>query len=124
AERRGGGSPHWPPLPVQYADYTLWQRALLGSEDDPTSLLAEQVGFWRRTLAGLPEQLDLPTDRPRPAVASRAGGTLSIQVPASVHAGLAGLARNHNATLFMVVHTALAVLLARLSGTRDIAIGT
>ncbi|MEV6062150.1 amino acid adenylation domain-containing protein [Nocardia asteroides] len=124
AERRGGGAPHWPPLPVQYADYTLWQRELLGSEDDPTSLLAEQVGFWRRTLAGLPEQLDLPTDRPRPAVAGRAGGTLSVQVPASVHAGLAGLARNHNATLFMVVHTALAVLLARLSGTRDIAIGT
>ncbi|WP_342801597.1 amino acid adenylation domain-containing protein [Nocardia sp. No.11] len=124
AERRGGGAPHWPPLPVQYVDYTLWQRALLGVETDPSSLLAAQVAFWRRTLAGLPEQLELPTDRPRPAVASRAGGTLSVQVPASVHAGLAALARDHNATLFMVVHTALALLLARLSGTRDIAIGT
>ncbi|MFE1593317.1 amino acid adenylation domain-containing protein [Nocardia sp. NPDC058705] len=124
AERRGGGAPHWPPLPVQYVDYTLWQRELLGAETDPDSLLAAQLAFWDATLSGLPEQLELPTDRPRPAVSSRAGGTLSIQVPASVHAGLSALARVHNATLFMVVHTALAVLLARLSGTRDIAIGT
>ncbi|MFE7722813.1 amino acid adenylation domain-containing protein [Nocardia rhizosphaerihabitans] len=124
AERRGGGAPQWPPLPVQYVDYTLWQRELLGDENDPQSLLAAQVAFWRRTLSGLPEQLELPADRPRPAVASRAGGMLRIQVPASVHAGLAALAREHNATLFMVVHTALALLLARLSGTRDIAVGT
>ncbi|MFD3507485.1 amino acid adenylation domain-containing protein [Nocardia sp. NPDC058666] len=124
AERRGGGAPDWPPLPVQYADYTLWQRELLGAEHDPDSVLARQLDFWRTTLSGLPEQLELPTDRPRPAVASRAGGMLSIPVPASIHGGLATLARQHNATLFMVVHTALAVLLARLSGTRDIAIGT
>ncbi|MFC6009764.1 amino acid adenylation domain-containing protein [Nocardia lasii] len=124
AERRGGGAPHWTPLPVQYADYTLWQRELLGAEHDEDSLLAGQLAFWRRTLSGLPEQLDLPTDRPRPAVSSRHGGKLSIQVPASVHEGLTALARGHNATLFMVVHTALAVLLARLSSTRDIAIGT
>ncbi|TCJ94269.1 non-ribosomal peptide synthetase [Nocardia alba] len=124
AERRGGGAPQWPPLPVQYVDYTLWQRELLGAEQDPSSLLAAQVAFWRDTLSGLPEQLELPTDRPRPAVSSRAGGSLSVQVPASVHAGLSALAREHNATLFMVVHTALAMLLARLSGTRDIAIGT
>ncbi|MFC8383116.1 amino acid adenylation domain-containing protein [Nocardia sp. NPDC057272] len=124
AERRGGGAPQWPPLPVQYVDYTLWQRELLGAEHDPDSLLAAQLAFWRKTLSGLPEQLELPTDRPRPAVSSRAGGSLSVQVPASVHAGLSALAREHNATLFMVVHTALAMLLARLSGTRDIAIGT
>ncbi|MEU4706191.1 amino acid adenylation domain-containing protein [Nocardia salmonicida] len=124
AERRGGGAPQWPPLPVQYVDYTLWQRELLGVEHDPSSLLAAQLAFWRKTLSGLPEQLELPTDRPRPVVSSRAGGSLSIQVPASVHAGLSALAREHNATLFMVVHTALAMLLARLSGTRDIAIGT
>ncbi|MFD6397978.1 amino acid adenylation domain-containing protein [Nocardia sp. NPDC060249] len=124
AERRGGGAPQWPPLPVQYVDYTLWQRELLGAENDPDSLLAAQVAFWRKTLSGLPEQLELPTDRPRPAVSSRAGGSLNVQVPASVHAGLSALAREHNATLFMVVHTALAMLLARLSGTRDIAIGT
>ncbi|MFD4460555.1 amino acid adenylation domain-containing protein [Nocardia sp. NPDC058480] len=124
AERRGGGAPQWPPLPVQYVDYTLWQRELLGAENDPDSLLAAQVAFWRKTLSGLPEQLELPTDRPRPAVSNRTGGSLSVQVPASVHAGLSALAREHNATLFMVVHTALAMLLARLSGTRDIAIGT
>ncbi|WP_410874022.1 amino acid adenylation domain-containing protein [Nocardia sp. A7] len=124
AERRGGGAPQWPPLPVQYVDYTLWQRELLGVENDPDSLLAAQLAFWRKTLSGLPEQLELPADRPRPVVSSRAGGSLSVQVPASVHAGLSVLAREHNATLFMVVHTALAMLLARLSGTRDIAIGT
>ncbi|MEV0433878.1 amino acid adenylation domain-containing protein [Nocardia sp. NPDC050413] len=124
AERRGGGAPQWPPLPVQYADYTLWQRELLGREDDPHSLLATQMAFWRDTLAGLPEQLELPADRPRPAVASHEGDLHHIHVPASVHAGLQNLAREHNATVFMVVHTALALLLARLSGTRDIAIGT
>ncbi|MGW5572416.1 amino acid adenylation domain-containing protein [Nocardia thailandica] len=124
AERHAGDAPQWAPLPVQYADYTLWQRELLGAEDDPASLLTAQVEFWRATLSGLPEQLDLPADRPRPAVATRAGDTLTVEVPAPLHEALAVLARDHNATLFMVVHAALTVLLARLSGTRDIAVGT
>ncbi|WP_157115174.1 condensation domain-containing protein, partial [Nocardia niwae] len=119
-----GGAPQWPALEVQYADYTLWQREILGDESDPASVLAAQVGYWREVLAGLPEQVDLPADRARPAVSSYHGATLGFEIDAGVHAGLSRLAQEHNATVFMVVHAALAVLLARLSGSRDVAVGT
>ncbi|WP_194819698.1 non-ribosomal peptide synthetase [Nocardia sp. XZ_19_385] len=124
AARTKDEAPQWDPLPVQYADYALWQRELLGSEDDPASVAAEQVAYWRSALADLPDQLELPRDRPRPAVQSYAGDRVELRVDPATHAALAELARAEGATLFMVVHTALAVLLARLSGTDDIAIGT
>ncbi|MFX0580696.1 amino acid adenylation domain-containing protein [Nocardia nepalensis] len=117
-------SVRWQPLEVQYADYAIWQRAVLGAQDDPESLLAQQIAFWRTELAGLPEQLALPTDRPRPAVLSSRGAVVAFEIDAEVHAALERLARSHNSTLFMVVHAALAVLLSRLAGTTDIAIGT
>ncbi|MFE3542443.1 amino acid adenylation domain-containing protein [Nocardia sp. NPDC059177] len=122
--RSAGSAPEWTPLAVQYADYALWQRALLGSEDDPRSLASAQLDYWRTALAGLPDQLDLPADRPRPAVQSFAGGRVSIEIDAATHRALVALARRQGATLFMVVHTALAVTLARLAGTDDLAIGT
>ena len=122
--RTGGSAPTWTPLPVQYADFALWQRAVLGSDADPASLAGQQVSYWRQALAGLPDELNLPADRVRPAVPSFVGGRCDIPIDAPLHAALLLLAREHNATLFMVVHAALAVLLARLSGTDDIAIGT
>lgn len=122
---RGGETPAWTPLPVQYADFALWQREVLGSEDDPpASLISQQLGYWKSALAGLPDQLELPTDHPRPPVQSYAGGRAEVLVDADDHKALVELARATNTTLFMVVHTALAVLLARMSGTNDIAIGT
>ncbi|WP_280234118.1 non-ribosomal peptide synthetase, partial [Nocardia cyriacigeorgica] len=124
AARVAGAAPSWAPLRVQYADYALWQRAVLGDESDPESVAARQIGFWREQLAGLPDVLELPADRPRPAVASMAGGRVEVAIDADTHAGLVDLARGHNATLFMVVHTAFAVLLSRLSGSGDIAVGT
>ncbi|MBY6568212.1 non-ribosomal peptide synthase/polyketide synthase, partial [Rhodococcus sp. BP-154] len=122
--RVNGESPYWEPLPVQYADYTLWQRALLGDEDDPASVMSSQLAFWSRELADLPDLLPLPIDRPRPPQQSVLGATTEFEIPSDLRHALAQLASEHDATLFMVVHSALALLLSRLSGTDDIAIGT
>ncbi|WP_233225362.1 non-ribosomal peptide synthase/polyketide synthase [Nocardia sp. MDA0666] len=116
--------PGWSPLPVQYADYALWQKRLLGAEDDAESVAARQIAFWRETLAGLPDQLDLPTDRPRPARQSLHGRRVAFAVDAELHRRLAGLGRGAGATVFMVVHAAFAAVLARLCDTGDIAVGT
>ncbi|MFC4604943.1 amino acid adenylation domain-containing protein, partial [Rhodococcus kronopolitis] len=123
AARAAGQQPIWTPLPVQYADFALWQRAALGSEDDAASTIARQLAYWTDALDGLPTQLDLPADRPRPAVASNRGVNYGFPLTPELVAGIDGLARDLGATPFMVVHAALAVLLARLSGTTDIAIG-
>uniref|UniRef100_UPI002454DD97 non-ribosomal peptide synthetase n=1 Tax=Nocardia carnea TaxID=37328 RepID=UPI002454DD97 len=124
AARATGEAPAWAPLPVQYADYSIWQRAVLGDESDPESSAARQIEYWRSALAGIPDQLDLPMDRPRPAVQSFAGGRVELRIDAEVHAGLLRVAQRQHATLFMVVHSALAVLLSRLSGSDDITVGT
>ncbi len=76
--RTNGQAPTWTPLPVQYADYALWQREVLGSEDDPQSIIAQQITYWAQALDGVPEQLNLPGDRARPAVFSGQGGNIRI----------------------------------------------
>ena len=113
-----------PPLPVQYADFTLWQYDVLGREDDPDSAIARQLAFWTQTLKGLPDQLDLPTDRPRPAVSSHRGDSVAVNIDLALHARLLALARENQASLFMVLHAGLAALLTRLGAGTDIPIGS
>ena len=115
AARVQGAEPQWSALPVQYADYTLWQQQLLGSESDLESPLGGQIAFWTKALEGLPEQL-IATDWPRPALASYRGETVPLQISAELHGGLLGLAREHQASLFMVLHAGVAALLTRLGG--------
>ncbi|MGH3873021.1 MAG: amino acid adenylation domain-containing protein [Pseudonocardiaceae bacterium] len=124
AARCRGEEPGWAPLPVQYADYTLWQHRLLGDQADPDSLFATQLAYWTDTLSGLPEQLQLPTDRPRPARASYRGGLVTVALDAGLHQGLRELARRGGASVFMVLQAGLAALLHRLGAGDDVAVGS
>ena len=121
--RRQGVAPQWAPLAVQYVDYTLWQRAQLGDLDDSHSPIAAQLGYWQEALAGMPERLDLPTDRPYPPVADYRGASVAIDWPAELQQQIRLLARADNATTFMVIQAALAVLLAKVSASSDVAVG-
>ncbi len=122
--RSKGRAPDWEPLPVQYVDYTLWQAELLGQADDPGSVLAGQLAFWAKELAGAPECLSLPTDRPRPPVATYRGDAVPFATSAELHARLIALAQANEATLFMVLHAALAVLLSKHGAGQDIPVGS
>ncbi len=123
ASRCAGQPPDWAPLAVQYVDYTLWQRRQFGDLDDSDSPIAAQLAYWEQALAGLPERLQLPTDRPYPPVADRRGATATVYWPAQLQHQIARVAREHNATSFMVVQAALAVLLSKLSASSDVAVG-
>ncbi|MER7370943.1 condensation domain-containing protein, partial [Nonomuraea wenchangensis] len=119
--RAGGRAPDWTPLPVQYADYALWQRELLGDLDDPAGRPAKELAYWRRALDGLPPELPLPVDRPFPDEPGRRGATVDFDLPLDAIDELAG---RHGCTPFMVLHAAVAALLTRLGAGTDIVLGT
>ncbi|HEY1352146.1 MAG TPA: amino acid adenylation domain-containing protein [Ktedonobacteraceae bacterium] len=106
-----------PDLPIQYADVACWQRQQ-GLEPD------EQLTYWKQRLAQAPARLDLPTDRPRPAVQSLQGARLTFTLPAALAEALQQLCRREGVTLFMLLLTAWQILLFRLSGQQDLVIGT
>jgi amino acid adenylation domain-containing protein len=114
-----GRSALLPELPVQYADFSVWQRQWLSGD-----VLAGEVSYWRRQLAGVPPVLELPTDCPRPAVQSFRGAVEDLSLPKEIHASLVRLARSEGATLFMVLLAAFQTLLSRYSGQEDLAVGS
>ncbi|MBL3645454.1 amino acid adenylation domain-containing protein [Bacillus sp. RHFB] len=122
--RSKGEEPNLHPLPVQYADYALWQESLLGSEGDESSLAIEQMEYWKETLANLPDQLELPTDYPRPLEASYRGETVDFSINPEMHRRLLDLARDNGVSLFMVLQSGLSALLTRLGAGNDIPIGS
>ncbi|HYC62720.1 MAG TPA: amino acid adenylation domain-containing protein [Thermoanaerobaculia bacterium] len=111
-------------LPLQYADYTLRQRARLGDEHDPNSVIAKQLAFWRDALRGIPEELALPVDRARPLAATHRGATVPLRIDRELRDAVKQLALRSNASVFMVLQAALAALLSRLGCGTDIPIGT
>nr|AIS85472.1 siderophore 2,3-dihydroxybenzoate-glycine-threonine trimeric ester bacillibactin synthetase [Verrucosispora sp. MS100047] len=124
AARRAGRAPDWMPLPVQYADYALWQRAVLGDRDDQDSTHHADLRYWRQALAGLPEETGLPLDRPRPAVADHRGDAVAVRIDPEVARRVREVAREQRCTAFMVLQAALALTLRRFGAGTDIAIGT
>ncbi|MFL6336447.1 MAG: amino acid adenylation domain-containing protein, partial [Pyrinomonadaceae bacterium] len=114
-----GRPPALPELPVQYADYAVWQREWLRGE-----ALEAQLSYWREQLAGAPALLELPTDRPRPPVQTYRGTHLPIAMPPELLDGLKALARREGASLFMLLLAAFKVLLYRYSGERDVVVGS
>ncbi|HET7461831.1 MAG TPA: amino acid adenylation domain-containing protein, partial [Longimicrobium sp.] len=116
---RGGAPDPLPALPVQYADYAIWQRRWVDG-----AVLQAQADYWKATLAGAPELLELPTDRPRPAQMELAGGQLRVVLDEELTAALKALSRRRGTTLFMTLLAGWAVVLSRLSGQDDVVVGT
>ncbi|MGW0601634.1 amino acid adenylation domain-containing protein [Streptomyces sp. NPDC002776] len=124
AARRAGRAPDWTPLPAQYADYALWQRALLAPGPDGPGRLERLTAHWRTALDGLPEECTLPGDRPRPTAPRGGGAHVETTVGADLHRSLLSLADCEGASLFMVLHAAVSALLTRCGAGEDIVLGT
>ncbi|HVH12903.1 MAG TPA: amino acid adenylation domain-containing protein, partial [Longimicrobium sp.] len=116
---RDGRDANLPELPVQYADYAVWQRRWVEGE-----VLQEQASYWMDTLAGAPELLELPTDRPRPSRMDHAGERFAVMLDEELTAGLKELGRRHGTTMFMTLLAGWAAVLGRLSGQDDVVIGS
>ncbi|WP_231156148.1 non-ribosomal peptide synthetase [Streptomyces sp. CNZ748] len=124
ASRRQGRAPDWTPPAVQYADYALWQRALLAPGPDSPGRIERLTAHWRTALDGLPEECTLPGDRPRPAAPRGGGAHVELAVDPALHRALLRLADREGASLFMVLHAAVSALLTRCGAGEDIVLGT
>ncbi len=114
-----GQTPSLPALPIQFADYANWQHEQLTGES-----LAELLAYWKQHLAGAPALLELPTDKPRPAIQRYRGAQVSLRLPATLTQQIKAFSQQHGATLFMTLLTAWQMLLARYSGQEQIVVGT
>jgi len=122
--RWSGTEPDWEPLPVQYADYTLWQQDLLGDEADLASEAAMQLAYWTKALDALPDEVTLPSGRPRPAAPSYSGDTVCLTFDVATHAALIQMTDTDQVTLFMLLQAAFAAALSRLGAGCDIVLGS
>ncbi len=111
-------------LPIQYADFTIWQRQWLQGETQGFITIQNQINYWKQQLAAAPPLLELPTDRPRPSVQTFRGGCFSFQLDAKLTASLKELSHKSATTLFMTLMAAYVTLLFRYSGQDDILVGT
>ena len=107
------------PVPVRYADYAIWQREYLSGDR-----LEKELAWWTEQLNGAPRAIELPTDRPRPAVATSHGATHAVMLPAPVLEALRALSREEGVTLFMTLLSAFSVFLARYSGQEEVVVGS
>ncbi|MFF0710799.1 amino acid adenylation domain-containing protein [Gordonia sputi] len=119
ARRSGQAESILEALPVDYADFAIWQRNVLGNRDDQDSLLTRQLDYWTRVLASAPEVTPLATDRPRPPIASKRGDAVAVEVDEATRAAVTRFARRHRMTPFMVWHLSLAILVAQSSPRDD-----
>ncbi|MEH0420857.1 amino acid adenylation domain-containing protein [Streptomyces sp. B21-083] len=119
--RRDHRVPDTAHLPLQYADFAVWQSEQLGGTG---GLMGSHLTYWTQVLAGLPDELLLPADRPRPARATHRGGDIPVRLDASLHRRLRALAGETGTTPFMVVQAGLAALLTRVGAGTDIPLGT
>ncbi|WNY34964.1 condensation domain-containing protein [Curtobacterium flaccumfaciens] len=127
AARVAGTEPAWLPLPVDYADFTLWQREQLGDAEDPSSELAQQLAFWRMALAGAPDEISLPRNRARSVddgTVRQTVGAVELTLDPARHAELRRFAGDHRTSLFIVLHAAVAAVLQQHGAGEDVVIGT
>ncbi|MER5868087.1 condensation domain-containing protein, partial [Kitasatospora sp. NPDC002040] len=124
AARLLGRAPDWTPLALQYVDWALWHREALGRAEDPDSGFADQLGYWKEQLEGLPGQLPLPFDRPRRAAPASPQGSVRFELPGELHGRLGAVARENRTTLFMLLQAGVAMLLSRLGAGTDIPLGS
>ncbi|MEW2399430.1 amino acid adenylation domain-containing protein [Streptomyces sp. NPDC046862] len=117
--QRAGSAPDLPELPLQYVDFAIWQRDQLTADRE-----RELLTYWRETLAGAPDALDLPADRPRPPLQSHTGAQIDVGLPAGLSARVTALANTHRVSPFMVLLAAWGAMLGRFTGTEDVVIGT
>ncbi|OMB99602.1 non-ribosomal peptide synthetase [Mycobacterium colombiense] len=122
--RRGGEAPSWAPLRVQYADYAAWQHKFLGDASQESAIAGGQREYWTRQLAGMPEDTGLRPDFPRQPVPSGEGESVDFQIDSATRAKLGELCRELGITEFMLLQTAVAVVLHKAGGGTDIPLGT
>nr|WP_268893381.1 condensation domain-containing protein [Nocardia terrae] len=122
--RGAGRAPEFPPLPVDYIDYTLWKHEYLGADDDPYGRANTQLRYWANHLVGRPTPLEFPYDRPRSAQPDATGDIIQLRLDAAIHQALLARGRQSGVSLFMLLQTAFALSVANFAKSQDVTVAT